>query len=253
MSAEPGELIQELTHQRAENGLLAKFLQLTLPPHPEALHVWPAFAHQAALCPDGGRKRNILRFLPLVLVLLVCTLGMIVTLLEVPGLNYSVVGLLSMAFGLFLPQGWATGAAWVVGLAAVISLGSFTKLTSLQRKLDEESASKNSFYNFWLLMALREEMLFRAGAEKWSLRHQLQASIVFGAIHITNIWYSFAAGIALSLTGFGFMLVYLWAYRRYRNPLVATAYAAIVHALYNMVAVTMLVTALLVMLVSLFF
>ena len=96
-------------------------------------------------------------------------------------------------------------------------------------------------------------MLFRAGAEKWSLRHQLQASIVFGAIHITNIWYSFAAGIALSLTGFGFMLVYLWAYRRYRNPLVATAYAAIVHALYNMVAVTMLVTALLVMLVSLFF
>ena len=253
MSAELDGFRQELTHQRAEEGLLAKFLQLTLPPHPHALHVWPALAHATVLRPDGGRKRNILRFLPVVLLLLACTIGTVMALLQAPVLNYSVVKLLGMMFGLILPHAWATATAWIVGIAAVIGIGGFTKLTSRQRLLDTYPASKNSFYNFWLLMALREEMLFRAGAEKWSLRHQLQASVVFGAIHIVNIWYSLAAGIALSLTGFGFMLVYLWAHRRYRSQLIATAYAAVTHALYNIAVIAVLVAALLVRLISLFF
>ena len=62
----------------------------------------------------------------------------------------------------------------------------------------------------------------------------------FGLAHVVNIWYSFAAGTALSMTGFGFLLVYLWYYRKYRSQIIATAAAATVHALYNAIALSLI-------------
>lgn len=252
MSAQSNDAWHELIHQRADKGLLAKFLHRTLPPNPEVLYVWPRFAYVASKYPDGINRRSVLRFMPVALLFFALTLGAIFVLLQVPGLNHSIVGLLSKAFSLIMPQAWATGVAWVVGLIAVIGLGDFAKQNDLQRALNREPASRNSFYNLWLLLALREELVFRAGSENWSIRQRLQASVMFGAIHITNIWYSFAAGIALSLTGFGFMLVYLWTHRRYRNQLIATSYAATVHALYNIVALATIALLLLVLVISLF-
>ena len=64
--------------------------------------------------------------------------------------------------------------------------------------------------------------------------------MVFGVVHVINIWYSFAAGLALSLTGFGFLLVYLWDYRRTRNQVSATAYSGVVHAVYNTLAMSLI-------------
>ena len=165
-------------------------------------------------------------------------------LLFVPGLNQSVVSLLTRGLETFLPTGWATATAWTVGMAGVFLMGDFTDYTPSQKSLHSLRATKWGVYNALLLFALWEEQAFRSGSEKWSWRERVRASVCFGAIHVVNIWYSFAAGIALSVTGFGFLLVYLWYYRKYRIQIIATAAAATVHALYNAIALSLIAVVL---------
>lgn len=231
------ELTQAFQHQRADEGLLARFLHWALPSDPKALYVFPSLAHNTVT----RNGKSVWRFFPLVLLLFAATVGMVYLFLQVPYLNYSVVSLLTQLFALFLPHNVATGAAWGVGILAVINLGSFVKHTDIQRVLDNEPATKNGFYNFWLRAALWEEMVFRAGSEKWTWPERIRASFIFGVVHIINIWYSFAAGIALSLTGFAFLLVYLWVYRRTKSQLSATAVSGTVHAMYNTFVMVLLV------------
>lgn len=119
-------------------------------------------------------------------------------------------------------------------------MGNFTSYTKKQKSLQSLKATRCEVYNTLLLLALLEEQAFRSGSERWNWRERVRASVCFGLLHITNIWYSFAAGIALSATGFGFLLVYLWYYRKYRNQIIATAAAATVHALYNAIALSLI-------------
>ena len=161
-------------------------------------------------------------------------------LLFVPGLNQSVVSLLTRGLETFLPAGWATVTAWTVGMAGVFLMGNFTNYTPAQKLLHKIKATRYDVYNTILLLALLEEQAFRSGSERWNWRERVRASVCFGLLHIMNIWYSFAAGIALSVTGFGFLLVYLWYYRKYRIQIIATAAAATVHALYNAIALSLI-------------
>ncbi len=197
--------------------------------------MWPDLAHVTV-----KKVSSLWRLVPIAVLLLVGTAGLVYVLLAVPGLHYSVVGLLTTAFEWIVPRNWAARLAWCVGMFAVLQLGTFVRHRPLQARLDREPASRNIVYNFVLRLALWEEMAFRAGAEKWSVLDRLRASLLFGAVHILNIWYSFAAGLALSLTGFGFMAVYLWARKRYEGQIVATSIAATVHALYNTLALLLL-------------
>ena len=166
-------------------------------------------------------------------------------LLFVPGLNQSVVSLLTRGLETFLPTGWATVTAWTVGMAGgVFLMGDFTNYTPSQKILHKIKATRYEVYNALLLLALLEEQAFRSGSERWNWRERVRASVCFGLLHIMNIWYSFAAGIALSVTGFGFLLVYLWYYRKYRSQIIATAAAATVHALYNAIALSLIAVVL---------
>lgn len=176
-------------------------------------------------------------------VLIAMTIATIKVFLLVPGLDSSVVGLLSCFFAAFLPTGWAAIAAWILGAAGVFLVGDFTNYTKKQKSLHGLKATGCGVYDALLLFALLEEQAFRSGSEKWSWRERARANMCFGLLHITNIWYSFAAGIALSVTGFGFLLVYLWYYRKYRSQIIATAAAATVHTLYNVIALSLIVAA----------
>ena len=158
----------------------------------------------------------------------------------IPGLDSSVVELLTSIFETFLPARWATGAAWVAGAVGVFLIGDFTNYTKKQKSLHGLKATRCGVYDTLLLFALLEEQAFRSRSEKWSWRERVRASVCFGLLHITNIWYNFSAGIALSVTGFGFLLVYLWYYRKYRSQIIATAAAATVHALYNAIALSLI-------------
>lgn len=224
------------THRRAQVGLMAKFLNRTMPPDPKPVFVWPQ------LVVEAGHKHFRTRSLALVsLTLLLATMGMIYLLLQVPFLDQSVVKLMTRGLETFIPSGWATGAAWTVGMVGTMAIGSFTNHNFTQRELQSRPATKHKVYNFVLMAALWEEQAFRSGSEKWSWSQRVRASLIFGVIHITNIWYSMAAGIALGLTGFGFLLVYWWYYRRTRDQVVATAASATVHAVYNMMALALIV------------
>ena len=211
---------REIRYKRPDKGLLAKFLQWSMPKDPGALYVPPRVAH--------------------IIVTARGSVGLIILLLQVPFLRPSAVGLLTQLFGLFVPQGLAAGLAWGVGICAIIGLGPIVEHSDFQRMLDNQPASKSGIYNAWLRLALWEEVAFRAGCEKWTWLERIRASMVFGVVHIINIWYSFAAGVALSLTGFGFLLVYLWDYRRTRNQVSATAYSGVVHAVYNTLAMSLI-------------
>ncbi len=228
---------QSLIHRRAVKGLMAKFFNATMPQDPRPVFIWP----QRVV--ETGRKhvfrtRN-LAFVSLTLLL--ATMGMIYLLLQVPFLDQSVVKLMTRGFETFIPTGWTTGAAWTVGMVCMMSIGSFTNHDYLQRKLQSLPATKYGVYNFVLMAALWEEQAFRSGSEKWSWPQRVRASLICGVIHITNIWYSMAAGIALGLTGFGFLLVYHWYYQKTKNQAIATAASATIHAAYNMMALALIV------------
>ena len=127
-----------------------------------------------------------------------------------------------------------------------MSIGGFTNHDYIQRELQALPATKYRIYNFLLKVALWEEQVFRSGSENWSWPQRVRASLIFGVIHITNIWYSIAAGVALGMTGFGFLLVYHWYYQKTKNQFVATAASATVHAVYNIMALALIVAVILV-------
>ena len=233
---EDGAIFQSLVHRRAENGLMAKFLNRVMPPDPRPAFVWPQ------LVVAIGRKHLRTRCLAIAAAaLLVATIGLVFLLLQVPFLDQSAVTLLTRGFEAFIPRGWATGAAWTVGMVSVMSIGSVTNYDYTQRDLQSIPATRSKLFDFVLMVALQEEQLFRSGSEQWSWPQRIRASMIFGIVHITNIWYSLAAGLALGLTGFGFLLVYHWYYRRTQSQLVATAASATVHAIYNMMALVLII------------
>lgn len=198
---------------RPKKGVMAWLFRRAMPQDARPTFVWSRLVTEIENAGYFSRRK----FSILAVGLIIMTIAMIKMLLFVPGLNQSVVSLLTRGLETFLPTGWATATAWTVGMAGVFLMG-----------------------NFLLLLALLEEQAFRSGSERWNWRERVRASVCFGLLHITNIWYSFAAGIALSVTGFGFLLVYLWYYRKYRIQIIATAAAATVHALYNAIALSLI-------------
>lgn len=221
---------------RPQKGVMAWLLRRVMPQDPRPVFVWPRLV--AAIGNVGYFSRR--GFSVLAVGLIIVTIATIKILLFVPGLNQSVVSLLTRGLETFLPTGWATATAWTVGIAGVFLMGNFTNYTPSQKFLHKIKATRYEVYNILLLLALLEEQAFRSGSERWNWRERVRASVCFGLLHITNIWYSFAAGIALSVTGFGFLLVYLWYYRKYRIQIIATAAAATVHALYNAIALSLI-------------
>ena len=225
---------------RPQKGVMAWLFRRAMPQDPKPVFVWPRLVTEIENAGYFSRRK----FSILAVGLIIVTIATIKALLFVPGLNQSVVGLLTRGLETFLPAGWATGAAWTVGMAGVFLMGSFTNYTPSQRFLHKIKATRYKVYNTLLLLALLEEQAFRSGSERWNWRERVRASVCFGLLHVMNIWYSFAAGIALSATGFGFLLVYLWYYRKYCSQIIATAAAATVHALYNAIALSLIAVVL---------
>ena len=224
---------------RPRKGVMAWLFNRVMPTDSRPVFVWPKLV--AAIEDTGNFGKRWLTAIATGLIIV--TIATIKALLMIPGLDSSVVGLLTSIFETFLPARWATGAAWIVGATGVFLMGNFTSYTKKQKSLQSLKATGCGMYNTLLLFALLEEQAFRSGSERWNWRERVRASVCFGLLHVTNIWYSFAAGIALSVTGFGFLMVYLWYYRKYRSQIIATAAAATVHALYNVIALSLIVVA----------
>lgn len=221
---------------RPRKGAMAWLFNRVMPTDSRPAFVWPKLV--AAIEDTGHFGKRWLTAIAVVLVAM--TIATVKALLLIPGLDSSVVELLTSIFETFLPARWATGVAWAAGAVGVFLIGDFTNYTKKQKSLHGLKATGCGVYDTLLLFALLEEQAFRSGSEKWSWRERVRASVCFGIAHVVNIWYSFAAGIALSVTGFGFLLVYLWYYRKYHSQIVATAAATTIHALYNVIALSLI-------------
>lgn len=221
---------------RPRKGIMAWLFRRAMPRDTRPTFVWPKLVATI----EDARYLDRRWLTAVAAVLIAMTIAAVKALLLIPGLNSSVVNLLTRGFATFLPRGWATGTAWTVGVAGVFLIGDFTNYTKQQKFLHSLKATGCGVYDTLLLFALMEEQAFRSGGEKWSWRERVRASVCFGLAHVVNIWYSFAAGIALSVTGFGFLLVYLWYYRKYHSQIVATAAATTIHALYNVIALSLI-------------
>ena len=221
---------------RPRKGAMAWLFRRAMPRDTRPTFVWPKLVATI----EDARYLDRRWLTAVAAVLIAMTIAAVKALLLIPGLDSSVVNLLTRGFATFLPRGWATGAAWVAGVAGVLLIGDFTNYTKQQKALHSLKATRCEAYNTLLLFALWEEQAFRSGSERWSWCERVRASVCFGLAHVVNIWYSFAAGTALSMTGFGFLLVYLWYYRKYRSQIIATAAAATVHALYNAIALSLI-------------
>lgn len=221
---------------RPRKGIMAWLFRRVMPRDTRPTFVWPKLVATI----EDARYLDRRWLTAVAAVLIAMTIAAVKALLLIPGLDSSVVNLLTRGFATFLPRGWATGTAWTVGVAGVFLIGDFTNYTKQQKFLHSLKATGCGVYDTLLLFALMEEQAFRSGGEKWSWRERVRASVCFGLAHVVNIWYSFAAGIALSVTGFGFLLVYLWYYRKYHSQIVATAAATTIHALYNVIALSLI-------------
>ena len=225
---------------RPKKGVMAWLFRRAMPQDTRPTFVWSRLVTEI----ENAGYFSRWKFSILAVGLIIMTIATIKMFLFVPGLNQSAVSLLTRGLETFLPTGWATGAAWIVGTTGVFLMGNFTSYTKKQKSLQSLKATGCGMYNTLLLFALLEEQAFRSGSERWNWRERVRASVCFGLLHIANIWYSFAAGIALSVTGFGFLLVYLWYYRKYRIQIIATAAAATVHTLYNAIALSLIAVVL---------
>lgn len=224
---------------RPRKGIMAWLFRRAMPRDTRPTFVWPKLVATI----EDARYLDRRWLTAVAAVLIAMTIAAVKALLLIPGLDSSVVNLLTRGFATFLPRGWATGAAWVAGMTGAFLIGDFTNYTPSQKLLHKTKATRYEAYNTLLLFALMEEQAFRSGSEKWSWCERVRASVCFGLAHVVNIWYSFAAGTALSMTGFGFLLVYLWYYRKYRSQIVATAAAATLHTLYNVIALSLIAAA----------
>ena len=191
---------------RPQKGAMAWLFKKGMPQDPKPVFVWPRLV--TAIKDVGYFSRRELSVLAVGLIIV--TIATIKMLLFVPGLNQSAVSLLTRGLETFLPTRWATATAWTVGMAGVFLMGDLTNYTPSQKILHKIKATRYEVYNTILFLALLEEQAFRSGSERWNWRERVRASVCFGLLHIMNIWYNFATGIALSVTGFGFLLVYLW-------------------------------------------
>ena len=225
---------------RPKKGVMAWPFGRAMPQDTRPTFVWSRLVTEIENAGYFSRRK----FSILAVGLIIVTIATIKALLLVPGLNQSVVSLLTRGLETFLPTRWATITAWTVGMAGVFLMGGFTNYTPSQKILHKIKATRYEVYNTILFLALLEEQAFRSGSERWNWRERVRASVCFGLLHIINIWYNFATGIALSVTGFGFLLVYLWYYRKYRIQIIATAAAATVHALYNAIALSLIAVVL---------
>jgi hypothetical protein len=93
------------------------------------------------------------------------------------------------------------------------------------------------------LFAEREERMFRAGAEDWSLPRRVWRGVQFGLVHAL-IGIPIGVALALSIGGWYFTTMYLVAWRRTRDRDEAVLESTRAHFIYNLEILLLVAVAL---------
>ena len=129
-----------------------------------------------------------------------------------------------------------------VGISGYLAVALVFFVWMVLRRFSNRSASSMTSnhsphtYGFFNRAAVYEEQAFREGAENWHTGQRLVSCLVFGAVHMTNLIYPLATILPLALGGAVFMAVYLRTYRKTRFRRSAVLAAALLHRVYNRIA-----------------
>ena len=115
---------------RPKKGVMAWLFRRAMPQDARPTFVWSRLVTEI----DNAGYFSRRKFSILAVGLIIMTIATIKMLLFVPGLNQSVVSLLTRGLETFLPTGWATATAWTVGMAGVFLMGNFTNYTPSQNQ-----------------------------------------------------------------------------------------------------------------------
>ena len=237
----------DLIVHRPSSGFMAGVLRVVMPPETKPLLVWPELVQTV-------RKEGYFKVHKLALIAIVTLVSNIAILFvlhsQLPMLKWSVVKLLASLFGMYMSPGFALATAWTLGMAFMLSTGPICIYTQFQQKVMSKPATRLRLYDFILRASLIEEQIFRSGSEKWTWLQCIRSSLLFGFAHVVNIWVSIGAGLVLGLSGFVLMLVYLFYYRKTGSQIIATSASATAHAIYNMIAIGLILVLLTIMLLS---
>lgn len=96
-------------------------------------------------------------------------------------------------------------------------------------------------FGFFNEAAIYEEQAFREGYENWTRWERIRANLVFGAVHQSNLFYPFATILPLAVGGAIFGHIYQREFERTNFRRSAVLEAAVVHRVYNKVALSMIV------------
>ncbi len=154
-----------------------------------------------------------------------------------PWMKYSVIsGFTTGAEAIGVP-GWMTFPLFIVAFVL------YARLAPTSGPFMSHSEHTYGFFN---KAAVFEEQAFREGSEHWSFTARVRSCLAFGAIHMVNLFYPLASILPLALCGAVFMIVYLRAFRTTPFRRTAVLKAAVWHRVYNRIALTLMVIALLV-------
>ncbi len=214
--------------KRPTSGVYTRLLMRLMPPAPER-HIVYSFGELK----ERFRWYHYLLGAPAILAILY----LINTQIEAfPFMKYSVVSGLMAAAGMLPLKGWALWIAlvmlyFVYGIIRSI----YTDKHEEERNKQPSSYSPHT-YGFFNKAAVYEEQAFREGSEHWNTGQRLMSCLAFGAIHLTNLIYPLATILPLALGGALFMFVYLRVYRQTKFRRSAVLAAALVHRVYNRLA-----------------
>lgn len=91
------------------------------------------------------------------------------------------------------------------------------------------------------MAAMREEKMFRAGAENWNMRQRMMSNLVFGGVHLINLYVPLVGVISLATGGWWFMWCYRRAYRESSSRIYALEQSSAFHAAHNKLVLTVLI------------
>ncbi|HSX32723.1 MAG TPA: CPBP family intramembrane glutamic endopeptidase [Candidatus Saccharimonadales bacterium] len=153
----------------------------------------------------------------------------------IPVMKYSVIsGFIAVTAWLHLP-------IWLGLVLLVVAIAIISGVRESKRRGSKTSASSlmsTSPYTigFFNKAAVSEEQAFREGSENWTPWQRVVSCFAFGALHMINLWYPLASILPLALGGGLFMFVYLRTYRRTKFRRSAVLAAAVMHRVYNRIA-----------------
>jgi hypothetical protein len=100
-------------------------------------------------------------------------------------------------------------------------------------------------------VAMREEIVFRKGSERWNLQQKAASCFSFGALHVGTLIVPFTAVVTLTFMGAAFMYIYHRAYQKHHSQRLSLKESAAVHMAYNIIVVCFLGTVVVILVVLL--